>query len=247
MIIVPRIGDEPRFLSRTSNSMSNPDASVRLRAHRRRQEGSRHDRCRAPIRKHGTLAPGRRAARDGGCDHRAIGRTVPPQGRKISACEVNSRKDFSRQTYKMGHPNRCSTFFKLVHRIAPTKTTVLVLGESGVGKELIANAIHYGSPMAGGPFVQVQLRISSREHRRKRAVRARERCLHRRVGAGERKGRFELASGGTISSTRWASCRYPFRPSFCASCRSARSSAWGGWAELNRNLRIIAATDGDLP
>src|SRR4029079_12643872 len=44
---------------------------------------------------------------------------------------------------------------KLVRKVAPFKTTALVLGESGVGKELVSRAIHASSPRADGPFVPV--------------------------------------------------------------------------------------------
>ncbi|KKM85019.1 hypothetical protein LCGC14_1293170, partial [marine sediment metagenome] len=44
---------------------------------------------------------------------------------------------------------------EVIERISSTKATALILGETGTGKELVANVIHYNSDVAGGPFIKV--------------------------------------------------------------------------------------------
>ncbi|NPB07379.1 MAG: GAF domain-containing protein, partial [Aquificae bacterium] len=55
----------------------------------------------------------------------------------------------------VGRSKRIMEVLELVHRVAPTSATVLLMGESGVGKELIAKAIHFLSPRAEKPFVAI--------------------------------------------------------------------------------------------
>src|ERR1700716_65891 len=80
--------------------------------------------------------------------------------------------------------------------VAPTETTVLVRGETGTGKELVARAIHQGSPRREGPFVAVNCGLLSGE------LIVSELFGHERgafTGAfQQRQGRVERAGGGTL-------------------------------------------------
>ena len=86
--------------------------------------------------------------------------------------------------------------YELIGKIAPAKTSVLILGESGVGKELVANAIHSNSAVSGGPFIKFNCAALPE------TIVESELFGHEKgafTGAtGLRKGRFELADGGTI-------------------------------------------------
>ena len=103
--------------------------------------------------------------------------------------------DFDRCGF-IGENPRVKELLKTVERIAPTDAPVLVLGENGTGKELIANAIHKNSRRKNAPFVMVNLGGIST------SLFESEMFGHSKgayTGAvSERKGRFELADKGTI-------------------------------------------------
>ncbi len=86
--------------------------------------------------------------------------------------------------------------FDVMTRVAASEATALILGESGTGKELVARAIHYNSSRAGRPFVAVNCGAIPRELVEAELFGARKGAF---TGATrDRKGRFELASGGSI-------------------------------------------------
>ena len=98
--------------------------------------------------------------------------------------------------------------FAQVDMVAHRPISVLILGETGVGKEVLAERSTARSPRATGRFVRAQLRGALRDAARERAVRPREGRVHRR---GRRPSRAcsRRPTAARCSSTRWASCRSP--------------------------------------
>ena len=90
---------------------------------------------------------------------------------------------------------RIEDVFMLMDQVAPSDLNVLIRGENGTGKEVIARAIHKGSAWPGAPFVRVSLG-GRPDDLLERAVRI---CARRIPGALQsQKGRLELANGGTV-------------------------------------------------
>lgn len=105
-------------------------------------------------------------------------------------------KDKSQYSSIVGKSGKMQHVYDLISRVAPTNATVLIRGESGVGKELIADAIHYNSARSGKPFVKVNC-AALPESLIESELFGHEKGAF--TGAQTmRVGRFEMADGGTI-------------------------------------------------
>jgi len=123
-----------------------------------------------------------------------------------------------------------------VEQVAQTSSTVLLRGETGTGKEMVARAIHINSAREARPFVRVNCAALAP------GVLESELFGHEKGAftgaAGRRLGRFELATAARCFSTRSATCRPTSRSSCCACCKSASSS---GLAARRRSRSTCAS------
>ncbi|HPC74801.1 MAG TPA: sigma 54-interacting transcriptional regulator, partial [Syntrophales bacterium] len=132
----------------------------------------------------------------------------------------------------------------LIHKVAPTKSTVLIKGETGVGKELIARAIHRESARRNGPFIRVNcaalpdtLIDSELFGHEKGAF----------TGASRMKpGRFELAHTGTIFLDEVSELPPPTQSRLLRILQEKEFQRVGGTKTLLSDFRLIAATNKDL-
>ena len=129
------------------------------------------------------------------------------------------------RTVIVGQSPAMARVLEQVDQVAATDSTVLLLGETGTGKELFATQIHELSARRGRPHGPRQLRGDPGDADRERAVRPREGRVYRRAGAADRPLRAGRPARRS-SSTRSATCRRRFRSSCCACSRSGRSSGW---------------------
>ncbi|WP_027192260.1 sigma-54-dependent Fis family transcriptional regulator [Fundidesulfovibrio putealis] len=134
--------------------------------------------------------------------------------------------------------------FAMLHKVAPTKTTVLVLGESGVGKEMIASAIHSNSPNADGPMVKFNCAALPE------SILESELFGHEKgsfTGAAQlRKGRFEEADGGTIFLDEVGELSLGAQAKLLRVLQERSFERVGGSKTVTVNLRVVAATNRDL-
>ncbi|MBN1117283.1 MAG: sigma 54-interacting transcriptional regulator [Bacteroidales bacterium] len=149
-----------------------------------------------------------------------------------------------KSTNMIGNSGRMQELYKLIERVAATNATVLIRGESGVGKELIADAIHYNSPRADNPIIKVNcsalpesLIESELFGHEKGAFTGAER-LH--------KGRFELAEGGTIFLDEIGDLPAQTQVKILRTLQEKEFERVGGSTTLKANVRVVAATNRNL-
>ena len=130
-------------------------------------------------------------------------------------------------------------------RVAPSDASVLVTGEHGTGKELVARLLHAASPRAHRPLITVNVGGLVGGRVRERAVRPREGRVHRRR-TPIAPAASSWPTAARCSSTRSRTCRSRSRRSCCACCRPASSSASAARARARVNVRVISATNADL-
>lgn len=132
----------------------------------------------------------------------------------------------------------------LVRKVAPTDATVLLLGETGVGKELIANAVHDQSARREGRMVSVNCAALPE------ALIESELFGHEKgafTGAvSARKGRFELADGGTLFLDEIGEMPLSLQSKLLRAIQEGEFQRLGGSKTLKVDVRIIAATNRDL-
>jgi len=134
--------------------------------------------------------------------------------------------------------------FALLSRLEGSLATVLVQGESGVGKELVARALHEGSSVSAGPFVAVNCGAIARE------VIASELFGHKKgafTGAVEaRKGAFESANGGTLFLDEVGELPLDMQPMLLRALELGEIRAVGEDLPRQVKVRLVAATNRDL-
>src|SRR5579872_5137267 len=134
--------------------------------------------------------------------------------------------------------------FDLVAQVAPSRSTVLIQGDSGTGKELIAKAIHANSPRKDGPFVPVNTGSMPTE--------LLESTLFGHVkGAftsaiASKKGLFEIANKGTLFLDEIGTMGLDTQSKILRVLQDRKFMHLGGVQEIQADVRIIAATNVDL-
>jgi formate hydrogenlyase transcriptional activator len=134
--------------------------------------------------------------------------------------------------------------FRLVRRVAPTDSTVLILGETGTGKELVARAIHANSPRYGKMMVKVNCAALPA------GLIESELFGHERgsfTGAIERRiGKFELANGSTLFLDEIGEMPPELQVKLLRALQEKEIERIGGKNSIKVDVRIIAATNRDL-
>jgi formate hydrogenlyase transcriptional activator len=145
----------------------------------------------------------------------------------------------------VGSSPALKTVLASIVQVAPTDSTVLITGETGTGKELIARAIHKGSKRAGHAFISVNCAAIPP------SLIASELFGHEKgafTGAMQRRqGRFELADSGTIFLDEIGELPAETQIALLRVIQERQFERVGGNQVIPTDVRIIAATNSDLP
>src|SRR5258708_28054573 len=145
----------------------------------------------------------------------------------------------------VGSSPALKTVISSIVKVAPTESTVLITGETGTGKELIAHAIHKSSQRAGQAFVSVHCAATPS------SLVTSELFGHDNgafTGASQRRqGRFELAHSGTIFLDEICELPADTQIALLRVIQERQFERVGGTRVIPADVRIIAATNRDLP
>jgi DNA-binding NtrC family response regulator len=145
----------------------------------------------------------------------------------------------------IGQSRQMKDVFSRIQRAAPVDSTVLILGENGSGKELVAQALHHNSLRKKGPFVAVNVAAVPS------SLVESELFGHVRgafTGATDRRvGRFEQADGGTLFIDEIGDFDLSLQPKLLRVLETLTLTPVGGHEDKKADVRVIAATSRNLP
>ncbi|GAB6126226.1 sigma 54-interacting transcriptional regulator [Humidesulfovibrio idahonensis] len=251
-IVVRRIGDEPAFLNRTKSLCQKADLELSFMC--------------VPILRGakvlGTISAERRyesaALLDKHVDALVVVAHMLAQAVELHLVEnvdktlweertrvlVDKLKERYRPSSIIGSSRPMLELYDLLRKVSQTRTTLLLLGESGVGKEMIAGALHYGGPNPKGPLVKFNC-AALPEHLVESELFGHEKGSF--TGAVQfRKGRFEEADGGTIFLDEVGELPLAVQAKLLRVLQERQFERVGGNRTLTVNIRVIAATNRNL-
>jgi len=169
------------------------------------------------------------------------------EARRLKSENILLKQKFKEKfhdTTLVGNTKKIREIMELVNRISSTKATVLIQGESGTGKELVANMIHYNSPVAEGPFIKVNCSALAE------GVLESELFGHEKgafTGAFfTKKGRFELADGGTLFLDEIGDVPLFIQIKLLRFLQGGEFERVGGTKTIKVDVRIISAANKNL-
>ncbi len=144
----------------------------------------------------------------------------------------------------IGKSEPMQQLFSVIRKVAKTQSTILVRGESGTGKELVARAIHYNSPRAKKPLIEISC-ASFPETLLESELFGYEKGAF--TGAeGQKKGRFELAEGGTIFLDEIGDISESVQVKLLRVLQERQITRLGGTETVDVDVRVITATNRNL-
>ena len=165
------------------------------------------------------------------------------------AVEESQREEVSEERMAeapemLGQAPAMQDVFRAIGRLSQSNVTVLITGESGSGKELVARALHKHSPRANGPFVAINTAAIPKD------LLESELFGHERgafTGAQTmRRGRFEQADGGTLFLDEIGDMPFELQTRLLRVLSDGHFYRVGGHSAVKTNVRVIAATHQDL-
>ena len=144
----------------------------------------------------------------------------------------------------VGESQQMVTLKQMIARVASTTSWVLITGENGTGKELVAQNIHYMSPRAGRPFVEVNCAAIPEDLIESELFGYEKGAF---TGADkQRKGKFDHANGGTLFLDEIADMSLKAQAKVLRILQERRFTRVGGEDQIEVDVRVVAATNKNL-
>ncbi|MHC5062714.1 MAG: sigma-54-dependent transcriptional regulator [Planctomycetota bacterium] len=164
--------------------------------------------------------------------------------RSLSSENKALRQELAASHRILGESPAVGEMRKVIERAAPTEAPVLILGENGTGKELVARQLHALSQRSSGPFVPLNCAAIPRE------LIESELFGHEKgafTGAtGMRRGHFESADGGTLLLDEIGDMALPAQAKLLRALQEKEITRVGGSKSIPVDVRVLAATNQDL-
>ena len=169
------------------------------------------------------------------------------EARRLKLENIGLKRQLSNASYMseiIGASQEMRQVFDMIEKVKDTDGTVLLIGESGVGKELVAKAIHYGSKRAENPFIAINCGVLPDELLESELFGYEKGAF---TGAVSRKtGLFEAANGGSVLLDEVSSISPRMQVKILRFLQERSFMRLGGKETLSVDVRIIAATNEDL-
>ena len=169
-------------------------------------------------------------------------RKLPAASLKAAQNGSNSQTD---STDFVASSPALANALNLASRVAKTDASAMLMGESGVGKELFAKFIHKNSPRKDGPFIAINM-AAIPENLIESELFGFEKGAFTDASA-MKKGQFELASGGTLFLDEIGEMPLNLQPKLLRAIQEREITRLGATKSIKIDVRIVSATNADLP
>lgn len=154
------------------------------------------------------------------------------------------KKKVSKKYEMIGESGSIKKIHEMISRVAPTDARVLITGENGTGKELVAHAIHENSQRSSAPLIEVNCAAIPSELIESELFGHEKGAFTSAIR--QKKGNFELADGGTLFLDEIGDMSLSAQAKVLRALQESKITRVGGDKEINVNVRVIAATNKNL-
>ncbi len=154
------------------------------------------------------------------------------------------KKKVSKKYEMIGDSGSIKKIHEMINRVAPTDARVLITGENGAGKELVAHAIHENSQRSSAPLIEVNCAAIPSELIESELFGHEKGAFTSAIR--QKKGNFELADGGTLFLDEIGDMSLSAQAKVLRALQENKITRVGGDKEINVNVRVIAATNKNL-
>ena len=156
----------------------------------------------------------------------------------------NLKKRIAKKYEMIGASDQINEIHNLVEKVAPTEARVLITGENGTGKELVAHHLHQKSNRSVSPFVEVNCAAIPSELIESELFGHTKGAFTSAIK--DRPGKFEIANGGTLFLDEVADMSLTAQAKVLRALQENRIQRVGGEKDITVDVRVIAATNKDL-